>query len=190
MIQTGSLEITPEMLVLVAEIDEFKGAWRALGTLAPERLSALRRVATIESIGSSTRIEGSRLSDREVERLLSNLEIKSFGSRDEQEVAGYAEVMETVFAFWSDIPSTENHIKQLHRDLLRYSDKDERHRGPRSRCRPLGLAGCVVRPSWPDTVRAGSPDYARRRSGLRSRPHRGGYKTAANCVAAFGTDAQ
>lgn len=129
MIQTTSLEITPEMLVLVAEIDEFKGAWRALGTLAPERLSALRRVATIESIGSSTRIEGSRLSDREVERLLSNLDIKSFASRDEQEVAGYAEVMERVFASWADIPPTENYIKQLHRDLLRYSDKDERHRG-------------------------------------------------------------
>ncbi|WP_295392947.1 Fic family protein [uncultured Thiodictyon sp.] len=129
MIQTASLAITPEMLLLVAEIDEFKGAWRALGTLAPERLSALRRVATIESIGSSTRIEGSRLSDREVERLLSNLEIQSFGSRDEQEVAGYAQVMETVFASWSEIAVTENHIKQFHRDLLRYSDKDERHRG-------------------------------------------------------------
>jgi len=96
---------------------------------APERLSALRRVATIESIGSSTRIEGSRLSDREVERLLSNLEIKSFDSRDEQEVAGYAQLMETVVASWAEISVTENHIKQLHRDLLRYSDKDERHRG-------------------------------------------------------------
>jgi hypothetical protein len=61
MIQTASLEITAEMLVLVAEIDEFKGAWRALGTLAPGRLPALRRVATIESIGSPTRIEVSRL---------------------------------------------------------------------------------------------------------------------------------
>ena len=129
MLQTSTLQITPEMLSLVAEIDEFKGAWRALGTLAPERLSALRRVATIESIGSSTRIEGSRLSDREVERLLSNLEIKSFGSRDEQEVAGYAQVMEIVFASWVEISVTENHVKQLHRDLLRYSDKDERHRG-------------------------------------------------------------
>jgi len=65
-IQASTLRVTPEMLSLVAEIDELKGAWRALGTLAPERLSALRRVATIESIGSSTRIEGSRLSDREV----------------------------------------------------------------------------------------------------------------------------
>ena len=88
-----------------AEIDEFKGAWRALGTLAPERLSALRRVATIESIGSSTRIEGSKLSDREVERLLANLEIKSFATRDEQEVAGYAELMELVFRSWQDLPS-------------------------------------------------------------------------------------
>src|ERR1700687_3527285 len=129
MIQTDRLKITPEILGLIAELDEFKGAWRSFGTLAPERLSALRRVATIESIGSSTRIEGSRLSDREVERLLANLEIKSFASRDEQEVAGYAAVMELVFGSWNDIAITENHIKQLHRDLLIYSDKDARHRG-------------------------------------------------------------
>ncbi len=55
-------------------------------------------MATIESIGSSTRIEGSKLSDREVEQLLSNLEIKSFATRDEQEVAGYAELMDLVFS--------------------------------------------------------------------------------------------
>jgi Fic family protein len=128
-IQPESLKITPEILALIAELDEFKGAWRALGVLAPERLSALRRVATIESIGSSTRIEGSKLSDREVERLLSNLEIKKFETRDEQEVAGYAEIMETVFAHFEAIGLTENHIKQLHRDLLIYSAKDERHRG-------------------------------------------------------------
>src|SRR5664279_5787655 len=126
---TDTLRITSEILALIAEIDEFKGAWRALGTLAPERLSALRRVATIESIGSSTRIEGSRLSDRDVERLLANLEIKAFATRDEQEVAGYAEVMETVFAAWQDLAFTENHVRQLHRDLLVYSEKDAWHRG-------------------------------------------------------------
>lgn len=97
MLNTNTLQITTEILTLVSKIDEFKGAWRALGTLAPDRLSALRRVATIESIGSSTRIEGSRLSDREVEQLLSNLEIKSFATRDEQEVAGYAELMDLIF---------------------------------------------------------------------------------------------
>jgi Fic family protein len=127
--KTDSLQISSELLMLLSEIDEFKGAWRALGTLAPERLLALRRVATIESIGSSTRIEGSQLSDREVEQLLSKLDIKKFDSRDEQEVAGYAETMDTVFHSYADIPITENHLKQLHRDLLRYSYKDERHRG-------------------------------------------------------------
>ncbi|TXI23891.1 MAG: Fic family protein [Nitrosomonas sp.] len=127
--KTDTIQITPELLVLIAEIDEFKGAWRALGTLAPERLKALRHIATIESIGSSTRIEGSKLTDREVEQLLGNLEIKRFSSRDEQEIVGYAEVMETVFYAWADIPITENHIKQFHRDLLRHVDKDERHRG-------------------------------------------------------------
>ncbi|MCC7483538.1 MAG: Fic family protein [Burkholderiales bacterium] len=129
MIRSNTIQITPEFLALIARIDEFKGAWRALGTLAPERLSALRRVATIESIGSSTRIEGSKLSDREVERLLSNLHIKSFATRDEQEVAGYAEVMELLFSSWQDIPLTENHIRQLHRDLLVHSEKDAWHRG-------------------------------------------------------------
>src|SRR5665213_603888 len=123
MINTASIVITPDILALISEIDEFKGAWRALGTLAPERLSALRRIATIESIGSSTRIEGSKLSDRDVERLLANLETKSFSTRDEQEVAGYAEVMELVFNAWQDLSITGNHIRQMHRDLLIYSDK-------------------------------------------------------------------
>jgi Fic family protein len=128
-LRTDTLQITPEILTTIARIDEFKGAWRALGTLAPDRLSALRRVATIESIGSSTRIEGSKLSDRQVEQLLSNLEIKSFSTRDEQEVAGYAELMELVFSSWQDIPVNENYIKQLHQILLRHSEKDSWHRG-------------------------------------------------------------
>jgi len=128
-IQTDSLKITPEILCLIAELDEFKGAWRALGTLAPERLSALRRVATIESIGSSTRIEGSKLPDREVGKLLANLEGKSFETRDAQEVAGYAETMELIFQSWKEITLTENHVKQMHRDLLKYSEKDVHHRG-------------------------------------------------------------
>jgi Fic family protein len=124
-----TLIITLEILSLIAEIDEFKGAWRAIGRIAPERLSSLRRGATIESIGSSTRIEGAKLSDRDVERLLLNLQIGSFTTRDEQEVAGYAEIMNTIFSHWENIPLTENHIKQLHRDLLIHSEKDERHRG-------------------------------------------------------------
>ena len=140
----SSLQITPEILNLIAEIDEFKGSWRAMITLAPERLAALRKVATIESIGSSTRIEGARLTDRQIETLLSNLDQKSFTTRDEQvqrslapdgdagsaqEVAGYADVMQVLFDSWEMIPITENYIKQLHSLLLQYSHKDERHRG-------------------------------------------------------------
>lgn len=128
-IKTSSLKVTNEILSLISEIDEFKGAWRAIGRIAPERLTSLRRVATIESIGSSTRIEGANLTDREVEKLLSNIAIQSFSTRDEQEVAGYADVMETIFTNYDAIDLTENHIKQLHRDLLKYSGKDERHRG-------------------------------------------------------------
>ena len=124
-----AVQITPEVLGLIARIDEFKGAWQALGRLAPDRLTALRRVATIESIGSSTRIEGSKLSDRDVERLLASLHIQKFATRDEQEVAGYAKVMDLVFSHWQDITLTENHIKQLHRDLLVHSEKDTWHRG-------------------------------------------------------------
>jgi Fic family protein len=127
--QVAALTITPEMLRLIGELDEFKGAWRTLRALAPERLAALRRIATIESVGSSTRIEGAKLSDREVECLLAGLDTHSFRSRDEEEVAGYAEVMEAVYAGWEAIPLTENYVKQLHQILLRYSSKDVRHRG-------------------------------------------------------------
>jgi len=129
MLKTDSIQITTEILSLIARIDEFKGAWRALGTLTPDRLLALRRIATIESIGSSTRIEGSKLSDQAVEALLSKIDMKSFATRDEQEVAGYADVMELLFSAWEHIPFNENHIMQIHRDLLSYSSKDERHRG-------------------------------------------------------------
>ena len=124
------LLLGPELVKLVAEIDEFKGRWQALKTLSPDRLSALRKVATIESVGSSTRIEGAKLSDAEVEELLSRaISIKSFKTRDEQEVAGYAEAMDLVFESYADMHLTENHIRQLHQTLLRHSDKDARHRG-------------------------------------------------------------
>src|ERR1700744_4142744 len=126
---TQTLTITSDILAIIAEIDEFKGAWRALGQLAPEQLTALKRVATIESIGSSTRIEGSKLSDREVEALLSNLSIKKFSTRDEQEVAGYSDVMNLIFQNHDVIPLSESYIKQLHAELLQYSEKDGWHRG-------------------------------------------------------------
>lgn len=129
MLNTDTLDITNSILNLISQLDEFKGAWQAIGRIAPDRLSNLRHVATIESIGSSTRIEGAKLSDREIEQLLSNLDTQSFANRDEQEVAGYAAVMETVFEHANDIPISINYVKQLHAQLLQHSDKDSRHRG-------------------------------------------------------------
>lgn len=127
--KTQSLKITSEQLRLIAEIDEFKGSWKMMRTLAPERLAVLRRVATIESIGSSTRIEGAKLSDAEVEKLLGRVGLEAFVNRDEQEVAGYAKAMETVFDASDSIQLTENYIKQLHSMLLQHSTKDQRHHG-------------------------------------------------------------
>lgn len=129
MLHSASITIDAKVLNLIGELDEFKGRWDLLGRLSPDKLTSLRRVATIESVGSSTRIEGARLSDHEVEALLANLEMHSFRSRDEEEVAGYAEAMNTIFDSWEQIPFTENYIKQLHGILLKYSSKDISHRG-------------------------------------------------------------
>src|SRR6266508_1604009 len=91
------ITITPEILKLIAEIDEFKGRWKVMESLDPEKFTSLRRIATIESVGCATRIVGAKHSDREVEKLLSGIKAKLFESRDEQEVAGYADAMDTVF---------------------------------------------------------------------------------------------
>ena len=124
-----SFRFYSEIVRLLLEIEEFKGGWKAYGNLAPERLTELKRIATIESIGSSTRIEGAKLSDEEVSRLIAGLSTQSFRSRDEQEVAGYALLMNEIFDSWEEMPLTENIIKQMHSILMRVSEKDDRHRG-------------------------------------------------------------
>jgi Fic family protein len=126
---TPKIQITPEYINLISEIEEFKGRWQAMSRLAPDRLALLKHIATIESVGSSTRIEGARLTDSEVERLFTGLTTTSFKSRDEEEVAGYAEAMELIFESYNEIPTDENHIKQLHQVLLKHSSKDAHHKG-------------------------------------------------------------
>jgi len=123
------IKITPQMLSMVAEIETFKGAWDASVQIRTEQLRALRKVSTIESVGSSNRIEGNRLSDAQVEKLLSRIDRASFKSRYEEEVVGYAKLMDTIFDNYSVIPLSENYIKQLHQILLQHVGKDERHRG-------------------------------------------------------------
>ena len=123
------VNISNDILNLISEIDEFKGRWQAINTLSPDRLKMLKKSATIESIASSTRIEGVKLSDAQVETLLSNVNKTSFRNRDEEEVAGYSDAMDLILKNFDDLEISENHIKQLHSILLKHSSKDIRHRG-------------------------------------------------------------
>jgi Fic family protein len=117
------------IMQLIALIDGFRGKWSALEKRENRYLKELRRIATIESIGSSTRIEGATMADEEVRKLLKDVKITKFQTRDEQEVIGYYEVLELIHDNFPEIRLSENYIKQLHQLLLKHSDKDERHRG-------------------------------------------------------------
>ncbi len=110
-------------------IDTFKGNWKAIEGQQSKYLKELRKIATIESIGSSTRIEGGTLTDEEVEKLLMSVKITKLQSRDEQEVVGYYEALEIILDSYTDINLAERYIHQMHGILLKYSDKDQRHKG-------------------------------------------------------------
>jgi len=114
---------------LLGTIDTFKGSWNVLEQTKSGYLKELRKIATIESIGSSTRIEGATLTDEEVEKLLRSVKINKLEKRDEQEVVGYYEALEIVLENYIDIPLNQNYIHQLHGILLKHSNKDQTHKG-------------------------------------------------------------
>ncbi len=129
MFENTNIRIDSQILSLISELDEFKGSWKLLSQTAADKLRLLKKIATIESIGASNRIEGNRLSNEQIESLLADQNEQSFVGRDEQEVAGYAKLIDIVYEYFDAIALTENYIKQLHKILLEYSSKDERHRG-------------------------------------------------------------
>lgn len=114
---------------LLGYIDDFRDEWIDRTDLDPEQLNRLREMATVQSIGSSTRIEGSQLQDDEINSLIENMEITELKSRDEQEVAGYYRGLQLILESYENIPLTVNIIKGLHKQLMEYSTKDEHHRG-------------------------------------------------------------
>lgn len=120
---------TQEVIREIAFIDSFKGRWTGLELRSSKLLRELQQVATIASIGSSTRIEGSTLTNDEVEKLLSNISMSQLKERDEQEVYGYYEVLGLILESYVDIDLTKNGIHHLHKILLKASSKDEYHRG-------------------------------------------------------------
>jgi Fic family protein len=122
-------ESAQEVYSLLTQIENLKGQWKAGSKLSPQALTRLRRSVVVTSTGASTRIEGAKLSDEEVEKLLKGLKIQKLKTRDEQEVAGYAELLLNVFESYPDMKLSENTLKHLHHELLKYSEKDQRHRG-------------------------------------------------------------
>jgi Fic family protein len=118
-----------ELLRLLGQIDEFKGRWRKLRELRAERLGELRQITTIESAGSSTRIEGAELSDVEVAQVLGGVSLDRFRARDEWEVRGYGELLQLIFDHHGELPLEERYVLQLHGVLLSHSEADEWHRG-------------------------------------------------------------
>ena len=115
--------------LLINQIDELKGQWIGGAQLNPQALGRLKRSVLVTSTGASTRIEGSKLSDDEVEKLMRGLSLQKLIDRDKQEVRGYYELLNNVFNSWQSIPFTESTIKHFHKELLKYGTKDTRHRG-------------------------------------------------------------
>ncbi len=122
-------KITPEILSKVGQIEALKGEWIAGARLNPQVLGRLKKSVLITSAGASTRIEGARLGDEDVEKLMQVLKMQKFADRDKQEVRGYYELLEKVFDSWKNIKFSENMIKHFHKEMLKYVEKDERYRG-------------------------------------------------------------
>jgi len=127
------LEFNPEnsrkIYNLISQIDELKGRWRGGANLSPQVLSRLKKSVIVTSTGASTRIEGANLTDEEVENLLDGIKAQNLKTRDEQEVAGYAELLDNIFNSSLSIRFSESAIKHFHKELLKYSKKDKKHSG-------------------------------------------------------------
>lgn len=121
--------LPPTIWTTINKIDTLNGEWIGGAKLNPQALGRLKKSVLITSAGASTRIEGSKLSDEDVDKFVRGLSIQKFADRDKQEVKGYYELLENIFNSWKHIPLSESSIKHLHKELLKYASKDEGHRG-------------------------------------------------------------
>lgn len=141
-------QIPPIIVSKIAKIDELKGEWITGARLSPQVLGRLKRSVLITSTGASTRIEGARLTDADIEKLMRGINIQKFTNRDKQEVRGYYELLENVFNSWPNLKFNENTIKHFHQELLKHVAKDEDHRGAykkgENKVRLIGEAGQPV----------------------------------------------
>jgi len=122
-------KISAEIWRKINKIDELNGQWIAGAKLDPQALGRLKKSVLVTSTGASTRIEGAKLSDEDIEKMIKGLSMQKFSDRDKQEVKGYFELLDNVFNAWKKIEFNENTIKHFHRELLKYVGKDKDHRG-------------------------------------------------------------
>ncbi|MGD8779192.1 MAG: cell filamentation protein Fic [Ignavibacteria bacterium] len=128
-VHTFKLNINWELIRLISQIDRFDTSWVSIEKKEGQSLKQLKMIATVRSVGASTRIEGSKMSDEEVEVLLKEIDITKLVDRDSQEVVGYYETLDLISKSYKDIPVTESSLKNLHNILLKHSKKDEWHKG-------------------------------------------------------------
>jgi Fic family protein len=123
------LQLSWRLLNIISQIDRFDASWSSIEKKEGASLKQLKTIATIQSVGASTRIEGSKMNDAEVEDLLNNIGISKIEDRDSQEVVGYFNALDLISDAFKEIDLTENTLKNLHNQLLKYSQKDEWHKG-------------------------------------------------------------
>jgi Fic family protein len=128
-VHTFSLNIDWELIRLISQIDRFDASWTSIEKKEGQSLKQLKTIATVRSVGASTRIEGSKMSDEEVEALLKEIDISKIVDRDSQEVVGYFETLDLISESYEEMSVTENSLKNLHNILMKYSKKDKWHRG-------------------------------------------------------------
>lgn len=128
-VYTFSLDVNWRLINLISQIDRFDASWTSIEKREGQSLKQLKSIATVKSVGASTRIEGSKMSDDEVQVLLENIDITKIVDRDTQEVLGYYDVLDLISESYQDIPINEYSLKNLHNILLKHSKKDEWHKG-------------------------------------------------------------
>ena len=124
-----TIDIDWDLIRIISQIDRFDASWTTLEKKEGQSLKQLKLIATVRSVGASTRIEGSKMSNEEVTVLLQQIDITKLEDRDSQEVVGYFNALDLISESFSDIEISENSIKNLHNILLKYSSKDEWHKG-------------------------------------------------------------
>ena len=113
--------LTPEIVTMLSKIHEFKGEQNLFIEAQSDTLTQLVEIAKIQSTEASNKIEGIFTSDERLKKLVTNKTTPR--TRNEQEIAGYRDVLSTIHDSYEFIPVRPSIILQLHRDLYKFSGK-------------------------------------------------------------------